>query len=133
MSKSVLIILGAFLVLAVGAGVVIAFNSNTSSTLNTSKNTISTTSVQTSNTTPEKAYSLTDISTHASKSDCWMAIDGGVYDVTKYINAHPGGNAILDGCGKDATELFHNRPDGQKDHSQRAVQLLKSFKVGTLQ
>ena len=37
-----------------------------------------------------------------------MAIDDKVYDVTKYINEHPGGKeAIIRYIGKDATKAFY--------------------------
>jgi len=35
-----------------------------------------------------------------------MVINGKVYDVTRYIPFHPGGNKILMGVGKDGTELY---------------------------
>lgn len=131
MHKSVLIILGAFLVVAIGAGVIIAFNGQPGSDSFVADEPA--TNQIPGNTSTDKVYSLAEISKHSDRSDCWMVIDGGVYDVTRYISAHPGGESIVDGCGTDATELFHNRPDREKDHSQRAVQLLKSFKIGTLQ
>ena len=38
----------------------------------------------------------------------WTVIDGQVYDITNYINIHPGGaKKIMRGVGKDSTELFH--------------------------
>ena len=80
----------------------------------------------------EKNISLNEIAQHSLSSDCWMAIDGGVYDVTEYISSHPGGKLIIDGCGKDASEMFHNRPDREPDHSEDAVNLLKKFQIGKL-
>ena len=41
----------------------------------------------------------------------WMAIHGGVYDVTNFHARHPGGIVISEYAGQDATdqfELFHN-------------------------
>jgi len=35
-----------------------------------------------------------------------MCIQGVVYDITTYIRKHPGGKIIMDGAGKDATNLF---------------------------
>ncbi len=79
-----------------------------------------------------KTYSLADISSHNSQNDCWMAIDGGVYDVTAYVKLHRGVDKILRGCGKAATSLFHNRPDREPDHSPAAVAILNRLKVGIL-
>jgi len=40
--------------------------------------------------------------------DVWMAIDGRVYNVTKYVPFHPGGGAeLLRGAGRDGTKLFN--------------------------
>jgi cytochrome b involved in lipid metabolism len=37
-----------------------------------------------------------------------------VYDVTTFIGKHPGGEAILKGCGKDATQMFSRHPESAK-------------------
>ena len=50
---------------------------------------------------------LDELSKHNTASDCYIAIDSIVYDVTKFLNTHPGGRTILlDHAGKDATEAF---------------------------
>lgn len=38
---------------------------------------------------------LADLSTHNTEKDCWMAINGKVYDVTKFLDEHPGGFDIM--------------------------------------
>ena len=35
-----------------------------------------------------------------------MCVQGVVYDITDYIAKHPGGKIIMEGAGKDATNLF---------------------------
>jgi cytochrome b involved in lipid metabolism len=79
-------------------------------------------------TSSEKSYTLADISTHSTSTDCYMAISGKIYDVTKYINSHPGGDVIVEGCGKDATELFTE----ERKHAGRAESLLPEFEIGIL-
>lgn len=81
-----------------------------------------------------KEFTLADIEQHAVASDCWMALEGKVYDVTKYIAGalHPGKDAILKGCGKDATEMFNNRPNGSGAHSAMARTFLGRFEIGVL-
>ncbi len=75
-----------------------------------------------------------ELATHATREDCWLAIEGTVYDVTKFIPMHPGKDNIVIGCGKDATALFANHGrEGGVPHSERARQmLLKLTKKGTL-
>jgi len=52
-------------------------------------------------------YTLEDVKKHNRSTDAWMVINGKVYDVTKYIPYHPGGQKILMGVGKDGTELYN--------------------------
>lgn len=45
---------------------------------------------------------------HNTKEDCWVHLFGTVYDVTKYLDFHPGGiPELLRGAGRDATPLFN--------------------------
>ncbi|XP_055706655.1 cytochrome b5 reductase 4 isoform X2 [Phlebotomus papatasi] len=48
-----------------------------------------------------------ELSKHCKKSDAWIAIRGKVYNVTQYLDFHPGGiDELMRGVGKDATKLF---------------------------
>ncbi|AKM81197.1 MAG: Cytochrome b5 [Candidatus Pacebacteria bacterium GW2011_GWF2_38_9] len=81
-------------------------------------------------------YSLAEIEKHNTKDNCWFAVSGKVYDVTPYVASgmHPGKEAILEGCGKDATVLFNTRPMGSGTaHSDRARDYLNNFQIGDLQ
>lgn len=81
-----------------------------------------------------KVYTLDDVAKHSKAEDCWMAIEGNVYDMTPYIQKqiHPGGAAILFGCGKDSTAIFNLRPKDNKPHSQKARDILQKYFIGTL-
>lgn len=51
--------------------------------------------------------SYADVKKHNSKADCWVIIHGRAYDVTDFLNEHPGGaGIILKYAGKDATKAF---------------------------
>lgn len=81
-------------------------------------------------------YSLAEVEKHNTKDNCWFAVSGKVYDVTPYVASgmHPGKEAILEGCGKDATVLFNTRPMGSGTaHSDRARDYLNNFQIGDLQ
>ena len=79
-------------------------------------------------------FSMEEIAKHNSKEDCWLLISGKVYNVTKNIGVHPGGAAILEGCGKDATTLFETRPMGSgTPHSEKARGYLANTYMGDLQ
>jgi cytochrome b involved in lipid metabolism len=88
------------------------------------------------NTTPAptqiKTITLSEVSKHKDASNCWIAIEGNVYDVTSFVPNHPGEEAILLGCGKDATEMFNSRPNDGTSHSNKARQLLQKFLIGVL-
>lgn len=80
-------------------------------------------------TTSVKTYTLTDVAKHDTKSDCWLVIENNVYNVTSFIDQHPGGEEILKGCGKDATSLFNR----VRDHAENsASSLLPPYLIGTL-
>ena len=67
--------------------------------------------------TPEESvngYTLAQVSERNSAAECWVVIDGGVYDLTQWIRSHPGGSgAILNLCGKDGTSSFTSQHGGQ--------------------
>lgn len=45
-----------------------------------------------------------EVQKHNTRDDCWVVINGQVFDVTEFIDAHPGGvGAIVANAGKDVT------------------------------
>ena len=83
--------------------------------------------------TSDTNYTMEEIARHSTKEDCWLLIENKVYDVTSFIPKHPGEEAILKGCGKDATQMFNapRKSDG-KPHSEKARQNLTNFYIGDL-
>lgn len=80
-------------------------------------------------------YTLQDLAKHANPpDDCWIAIEGKVYDVSGFAAAgHGGGEAVYQGCGTDATKLYQTRPMGSgTPHSDKANDLLPNFYIGDL-
>jgi len=54
-----------------------------------------------------KPYTIEEVKKHNKKDDLWMVISGGVYNLTIYLDYHPGGvKKLMCGAGRDATELF---------------------------
>ncbi|KAM7356060.1 uncharacterized protein ACRADG_001921 isoform 2-T2 [Cochliomyia hominivorax] len=75
-------------------------------------------------------YSLCEISENNGKNGkpVWIIIKGVVYDVTKFLKDHPGGDdIILEHAGKDATRAFND-----VGHSIDAIQDMKTFKIGVV-
>ena len=52
------------------------------------------------------SYSIDEISKHNTKDDLWTYYKGKVYDVTKFIDEHPGGYIILRSGGKNLEEVW---------------------------
>ncbi len=84
--------------------------------------------------TPEPApqpgtYTLAEVETHNTPSNCWAAISGDVYDLTSWVSRHPGGeNPIKNLCGTDGTARFERKHGG----SNAAKMSLGLLKIGTL-
>lgn len=49
-----------------------------------------------------------ELSKHRKRKDAWMALNGAVYNVTAYMDYHPGGwDELVRGAGRDATDMFN--------------------------
>ncbi|GAA5931973.1 cytochrome b5-like heme/steroid binding domain-containing protein [Sporobolomyces koalae] len=54
-----------------------------------------------------KAISASEVANHKSSDSAWVIIENNVYDVTEFLDTHPGGaKVLLKNCGQDATENF---------------------------
>lgn len=72
-----------------------------------------------------------ELARHASSADCWIALRGKVYDVTRYIDEHPAPrDTILRTCGTDATEAFATKGGEGRPHSTAAWARLETMKIG---
>mmetsp|Transcript_115298 Transcript_115298/g.162105 ORF Transcript_115298/g.162105 Transcript_115298/m.162105 type:complete len:130 (+) Transcript_115298:55-444(+) len=75
-----------------------------------------------------KTITLKEIEKHNSSDDCWLAIDGSVYDITAFLDQHPGGEeVVLETAGTDASGAFDD-----VGHSSDARDMLKKYKIGEL-
>lgn len=76
-----------------------------------------------------QGYTMTDVAHHNSASSCWSAINNTIYDLTDWVDHHPGGRAaILMICGKDGSPLFNMQHGGQS----RPNAILEKYKLGSL-
>lgn len=49
-----------------------------------------------------------EVAKHRKPGDAWTIFQGRVYDITSYLDFHPGGKGqIMKGAGKDCTELYN--------------------------
>ncbi|PRP88756.1 hypothetical protein PROFUN_00224 [Planoprotostelium fungivorum] len=76
----------------------------------------------------DKRFTLEEVAKHNTKESFWLVIDGEVYDITKFVDVHPGGAQILyEHAGKDATEIFYGL------HRQEVLLKYKRFKIGRVE
>ena len=69
-----------------------------------------------------------ELARHRGIDDCWMAVHGKVYDVTAYLDEHPGGvEVMMDVAGSDATLEFED-----VGHSHAARRELELYLIGEL-
>ncbi|CRG86670.1 hypothetical protein PISL3812_03680 [Talaromyces islandicus] len=75
-----------------------------------------------------ESFTLQQLAQHHTREGAWITINGNVYDVTRYLDDHPGGrDLLLEVAGKDATEEFD-----YVDHSDDAREKLETLRIGTL-
>ncbi|KAM9307620.1 cytochrome b5 [Gastrophryne carolinensis] len=75
-----------------------------------------------------KYYTLDEIQKHNHSKSTWIIINNKVYDVTKFLEEHPGGEEVLrEQAGGDATESFEDI-----GHSTDARNMSKEFMIGEL-
>ncbi|CAO2610273.1 Cytochrome b5 type B [Lemmus lemmus] len=71
-------------------------------------------------------YRLEEVAKRNSAEETWMVIHGRVYDITRFLSEHPGGEEVLlEQAGADATESFED-----VGHSPDAREMLKQYYIG---
>ena len=64
--------------------------------------------------TTQTGYTMAKVKENNSASSCWSVINGNVYNLTQWINSHPGGPSVIRGlCGVDGTSSFNGKHRGQ--------------------
>lgn len=62
-----------------------------------------------------RVISTEELSRHATKEDCWLAVHGKVYDVSRFLMHHPGGPRVIEQyAGRDCSAAYernHTRLD----------------------
>lgn len=72
-------------------------------------------------------YDASEVAKHNNVNDCWIIVDGKVYDITDYIFDHPGGESILANAGGDSTVGVHG-----PQHPPSMWDVLKLYYIGDL-
>lgn len=84
--------------------------------------------------TDQKGTLASELASHNSKNDCWLAINGKVYNLTDYIYSHPGGaGEIIKYCGQDGTKAYTSKDKIiPQNHSAQAYAMLAPYYIGDL-
>ena len=71
-------------------------------------------------------YTMEKVKANASATSCWTVIKGNVYNLTAWINQHPGGSSSIKSlCGVDGSSAFAAQHQGEsKPESRLAGYLL---------
>ncbi|KAF2242133.1 acyl-CoA dehydrogenase family protein [Trematosphaeria pertusa] len=77
---------------------------------------------------PHASLSRESVAAHDKPDDLWCIIDHKVYDLSDFVDAHPGGSVVLEQvAGTDATTAFYNL------HRQEVLEKYSSLCIGTLE
>ncbi|KAK6926060.1 Cytochrome b5-like heme/steroid binding domain, partial [Dillenia turbinata] len=76
----------------------------------------------------KKVYLFDEVVKHNKTKDCWLIISGKVYDVTSFMDDHPGGDEVLlSSTGKDATHDFED-----VGHTDDAKDMMEKYYIGEI-
>ena len=71
-------------------------------------------------------YTYQEVRKHNNQHDCWIIVGKYIYDVTSFLDLHPGSsNAILQNSGDICDHHF-------KFHSKTACEMLVKYKIGKI-
>lgn len=76
----------------------------------------------------EPVYTLCQVRRHCTEKSCWIVAGNDIYDVTTYMNRHPGGKECIlrkAGGSRDCADDF-------QFHSKAGRKAWNRYKVGTL-
>ena len=76
-------------------------------------------------------FTAAQVAIHNHRDDLWVILrikgQAKVFDVTSYVDEHPGGDAILTNAGGDSTEAFTG-----PQHPPRVYDMIDEFCIGDL-
>lgn len=76
-------------------------------------------------------FTRDDVESHASSNDCFVTIGDNVYDVTDFLDSHPGGpELVLEYAGKDIAAIL--KDEVSHTHTEAAYEILEESLVGFL-
>ena len=77
-------------------------------------------------------FSTDEISKHNKKSDAWVTFRNNVYDITEFINEHPGGSIIMKALGKNLEDVWSDHNVLWHINNPYVIKTLNKYKIGTV-
>lgn len=76
-------------------------------------------------------FTRAEVESHNSSKSCFVTIGDNVYDVTDFVDSHPGGpDLVLDYAGKDITDILEDEISHK--HTDSAYEMIEDFLVGSV-
>lgn len=74
-------------------------------------------------------FTSTEVQSHNTAKSCYITLGPNVYDVTDFLDAHPGGgDLILEYAGKDVTDIL--KDEISHEHTDAAYEILDEYHIG---
>jgi uncharacterized protein with NAD-binding domain and iron-sulfur cluster len=77
-------------------------------------------------------YTKEEVSQHNTEDDFWAIYKNEVYDLTDFVNDHPGGSIILNSAGQDLEEVWYDFGYEWHMSNNNVMRVLKKYKIGKL-
>lgn len=74
-------------------------------------------------------FTVAEVESHNSDKDCYVTLGDNVYDITDFVDSHPGGpELVLEYAGKDVTKIL--KDEDSHRHSDSAYEIIEESLVG---
>lgn len=75
------------------------------------------------------SFTRAEVEAHNSDKDCYVTLGDNVYDITDFLDSHPGGpELILEYAGKDVAQIL--KDEASHTHSESAYEIMEESLVG---
>ena len=70
---------------------------------------------------------IAQLQQNKTNDSCWITVKKKVYNLTKFVEKHPGGKELFNGCGKEIDSMFPAHPGGRFDSPQNLQKILPYY------
>jgi uncharacterized protein with NAD-binding domain and iron-sulfur cluster len=78
-------------------------------------------------------FTVDDVSKHNKPDDAWIIYKNNVYDITNFIDKHPGGQVIINALGKDVEKVWSEYHVQWHIKNESVQKKLETYKIGSLE